>query len=57
MLSSSLILVDWRLRACSLLSIIPNIEKVYSTNTNITFDDSLSVGRLINYGFSAFASQ
>ena len=54
MLSNSLILVDWRLRACTLLSGMENIKSVYSTNTEILFDKFPSVGRMINYGFSAF---
>ena len=56
MLSNSLILVDWRIKACALLSGMENIKNVYSTNTHIKFDDLTSPGRMINYGFSAFAS-
>ena len=54
-LSDSLVLVDWRIQACVLLSMIESAQVVYSTNTHINFDDLQDVGKLINYGFSAFS--
>ena len=56
LLTKSLVLVDWRVKACQLLSSLNGFSELYSTNTSLLFDGIPSDGNLINYGFSAFVN-